>query len=125
MKRFLMVLMAAAVFLLLAATAFAGISGILGAVKDAVTSPVQATIFGAIGVVLAFILKRIPNEKIQAVVGGLGHGLGVTITLGLSKWSYTKSLWNKTVEPYVIDLIYNIPIWFFKSMIEGMKTDNE
>ena len=51
---------------------------------------------------------KIPNEKIKAVVGKFFYGLGVTITLGLSKYKYTAKFWNKVIEPWVIDFIDNI-----------------
>ena len=45
---------------------------------------------GSIGaIVIAWILKKIPNNKIKLVFGRLMYGLGVALTLGLSKWKLT------------------------------------
>ncbi|MCH8326207.1 MAG: hypothetical protein IIB83_06575 [Bacteroidetes bacterium] len=100
-------------------------AGILETVKNIVTDPMRVSIYAGLGIVLAYIFKRIPNNKIQKVVGGIGYGFGVTVTLGLAKWPYTSALWNRTLEPFVIDFIYNVPNWFLKSFIEGMKSDNK
>jgi len=75
-------------------------------------------------VVLAWLFKVIPNDKIQTVAGGFCYGLGVTVTLGLSKWTWTRPLWNKAVEPFVIDLIDNVLVHGIKRFIEGMRSDN-
>jgi|TARA_Y100000310_G_C20656094_1_gene802036 hypothetical protein len=77
----------------------------------------------AIGV--AWILRKIPNNVIKAKFGRFMYGLGVTATLGLSKWKLTKSLWNKTLEPYIIDAIDNIIVTGVARFIEGMRSDNK
>lgn len=80
---------------------------------------------GGIAIIIAgWILKRIPNKRIKAWFGGYMYKLGIVITLGLSKWKYTKKIWNKTVEPYLIDAIDNIIVWGLHRFIEGMRSDN-
>ena len=79
---------------------------------------------GVAGVGVAWALKKIPNNTIKAKFGALMYGLGVTCTLGLSKFSYTKKLWNKTIEPWIIDAIDNILVTGISKFIEGMKSDN-
>tara|TARA_Y100000310_G_C20569026_1_gene757025 strand:- start:152 stop:487 length:336 start_codon:yes stop_codon:yes gene_type:complete len=79
---------------------------------------------GVAGVGVAWILKRIPNATIKARVGAMMYGLGVTCTLGISKMKFTKKLWNKTIEPYVIDAIDNILVTGISKFVEGMKSDN-
>ena len=79
---------------------------------------------GAIGVGLAWVLKKIPNKTIKAKVGRWMFGLGVTVTLGLAKWKWTKGVWNKVVEPYCIDLIDNVVVTGLGKFIEGMRSDN-
>jgi len=75
-------------------------------------------------IILAWILKRIPNDKIKAIFGGFCYKLGVIITLGLSKWKYTAKFWNKTIEPYFIDLIDNVIGEGIKQFILGLRSDN-
>ena len=80
---------------------------------------------GVAGVVTAFVLKKIPNKTIKAKVGRWMYGLGVTVTLGMAKWKYTKAIWNKVVEKYFIDLIDNVLVTGLAKFIEGMRSDNE
>ena len=81
---------------------------------------------GGIAVVAsAWVLKRIPNNTIKAKVGRWMYGLGVTVTLGMAKWKYTKAIWNKVVEKYFIDLIDNVLVTGLAKFIEGMRRDNE
>lgn len=75
------------------------------------------------GVIVAWILKSIPNEKIKKVVGKTFYGLGVAMTLGISK-KFPK-LWNKTVEPFVVDLIDNVVGEAVKQFIHGLRSDND
>ena len=89
------------------------------------TSKVLAYFGGSIlAFVAGYILKQIPNDKIKRVVGKFFYGLGVTITLGLSKYKYTKGFWNKAVEPYFIDLIDNVVGEAIKEFIRGLRSDN-
>ena len=78
---------------------------------------------GGSGVVL-FILKKIPNEKICSVVESVFSKIGASMTLGLSKWKPTKKVWNKTIEPYFIDLIDNLFGSAVRGLIKGFKSDN-
>jgi len=77
---------------------------------------------GAVG--LAWMLKKIPNNKIKAKFGAFMYGLGVTCTLGMSKWKWTKSFWQKTIEPYVVDAIDNIIVTGVKKFCDGLRSDN-
>tara|TARA_R110000744_G_scaffold92927_1_gene179674 strand:- start:8326 stop:8622 length:297 start_codon:yes stop_codon:yes gene_type:complete len=79
---------------------------------------------GVSGLVVAWILKKIPNETIKAKFGLFMYGLGVTCSLGLSKFKYTKKLWNATIEPYVIDAIDNIAVTGISKFVEGLRSDN-
>ena len=86
----------------------------------------QATQYAAGGLVamgLAWALKKIPNNKIKAKCGLLFYGAGVACTLGLAKYKFTKKLWNKTVEPYLIDLVDNVVSTGLKEFIKGLRSD--
>ena len=78
---------------------------------------------GSAGIVL-FVLKKIPNEKICAFVEGMFEKLGVAMTAGLSKFAWTKGVWNKTIEPYFIDLLDNLFGSAVRGLIKGLKSDN-
>ena len=80
---------------------------------------------GGVGAVaIAWILKKIPNATLKAKFGKFMYGLGVTCTLGMSKFKWTKKFWNKTIEPWVIDAIDNIVANGIKSFCDGMRSDN-
>ena len=79
---------------------------------------------GATGIVL-WVLKKIPNETICNIVETTFYGLGRTCTLGLAKWTWSKGVWNKTVEPYIVDAIDNIFGSMVRGMIKGLKSDNK
>ena len=70
-----------------------------------------------------WVLKKIPNEKIYGLVNGLCFKAGTIVTLGLAKWSWSKKIWNQTVEPYFIDLIENTVGAAVKGFIDGLKSD--
>ena len=76
------------------------------------------------GGAVMWILKKIPNDKICAVVEGMFEKIGVLMTAGLTKWSVTKKIWNKTVEPYFIDLVDNVVGGALRGFIKGLRSDN-
>ena len=80
---------------------------------------------GVAGIATAYILKKIPNNRIKAKFGSWMYNLGVFCTLGLAKWKWTKTVWNKTVEPYCIDLIDNIVVTGISKFVEGLRSDND
>ena len=72
-----------------------------------------------------FILKKIPNEQICKYVEGLFFGLGSAMTLGLAKWSFSAKIWNKTIEPFFVDLIDNIVGGALRGFLRGLRSDNK
>ena len=74
------------------------------------------------GLVL-WLLKKIPNEDLCSWVKTCAYWAGTAMTLGLSKFKWTKSLWNSTVEPYFIDLIDNTVGAAVQGFINGLKSD--
>ena len=83
-------------------------------------------IYGSISAaILGYFLKTIPTKHIKMVVGKFAYGLGCTVTLGLSKFAYTAPLWNKTIEPFFVDLIDNVVGTFTAKFIEGLRSDDK
>tara|TARA_R100000329_G_scaffold145153_1_gene130430 strand:+ start:1099 stop:1401 length:303 start_codon:yes stop_codon:yes gene_type:complete len=78
---------------------------------------------GITGIVL-WVLKRVPNKTIADKVEVVFEKLGTALTLGLSSWKITKKLWNKTIEPWFIDLIDNVVGAGVKGFIKGLRSDN-
>ena len=74
--------------------------------------------------VVLWILKRVPNKEICAWVEGISFTLGKCVTLGLTKWKFTKNFWNKTIEPWFIDLFDNFIGGFVRGFIKGLRSDN-
>ena len=93
------------------------------AAKIGVTA-VQWTIGGIAGLGVAWALKRIPNSKIKAKTGLLGYSAGVAMTLGLTKWKWSKGLWNKTIEPWFIDLFENCISHTLQEFLRALRSDN-
>jgi len=77
---------------------------------------------GTAGVVL-WVLKKLPNDYICELVESFFYGLGKAMTLGLSKWKMTKGVWNKTIEPWFVDLIDNIVGGALRGFIQGLRVD--
>ena len=78
---------------------------------------------GTAGIVL-WVLKKVPNETICQMVETLFYGFGKAITLGLSSWSVTRKFWNKTVEPWFIDLVDNVIGGALRGFIKGLRVDD-
>ena len=90
------------------------------------TSQIAVYVSGSIAAfVIAWILRKIPNDKFNKYVEGCFFRLGVLITLGLSKWKYTAKFWNKIIEPWIIDLIDNIVGAAVLGLIRGLRSDNK
>jgi len=87
-------------------------------------STIQYAAGGIGAVVVAWVLKKVPNKQIKAQVGMMMYGMGVTCTLGMGKWKYTKRFWNKTVEPYFVDLLDNVIAHGLAEFIRGLRSDN-
>ena len=85
---------------------------------------VKWTVGGIAGLGAAWVLKRIPNRKIKAKTGLIGYTAGVTMTLGLAKWKWSKSVWNKFIEPYFIDLLDNCVSHTLQEFLRGLRSDN-
>ena len=80
---------------------------------------------GAIAIVVAWVLKKIPNNVIKAKFGAFMYGLGVAATLGLARWKVTSKLWNATIEPFIVDAIDNIAVTGIRRFVEGLRSDNK
>lgn len=90
------------------------------------TAKVMAYVGGSIATfILLWIFRKIDNESISKKVELFFYGLGVAVTVGLSKWKYTAKIWNKTVEPFAIDLVDNIILSALSGFIRGLRSDDQ
>ena len=85
---------------------------------------VQYAAGGAVAIGVAWGLKKIPNSTIKSNLGVFMYGAGVACTLGLAKFKWTKKVWNKTIEPYVVDAIDNIVANGIQEFVRGLRSDN-
>ena len=77
---------------------------------------------GVAGIVL-WVLKKVPNEQIANIIETFFYGCGKALTLGMSKWRFTRQFWNKTIEPWFIDLVDNIVGSAIRGFIRGLRID--
>lgn len=80
---------------------------------------------GGASAVVLWVLKKVPNEHICSVIETACESVGRVMTLGLSKWSVTKNVWNSTIEPWFIDLVDNIFGSMVRGFIKGLRADDK
>ena len=81
-------------------------------------------VIGGVSVLVAYILKKIPNQALKSKFGSLMYGLGVTLTLGLAKWQFSKKGWHSLVEPWIVDAMDNIVAHGIREFIRGLRSDS-
>ena len=79
---------------------------------------------GGASAMVLWVLKKVPNEHICSVIETACESVGKVMTLGLGKWSVTKKVWNKTVEPWFVDLVDNVFGSMIRGFIKGLRSDN-
>ena len=79
---------------------------------------------GGTAAIVLWVLKKVPNDQIKNMVSTFAEGLGTTITLGVSKYSWSKGVWNH-VELWLIDLIDNVVNGFTEGFVKGLRSDNK
>ena len=97
----------------------------LDSITNFVSTNVNTIVAGTATTGALWILKRIPNEDIKNNVSKAFEKLGTVMTLGISKWSFTKEIWNKTIEPWFIDLVDNTVGGALEGFIKGLSSDNK
>tara|TARA_R110002096_G_scaffold133294_1_gene284144 strand:- start:159 stop:440 length:282 start_codon:yes stop_codon:yes gene_type:complete len=80
---------------------------------------------GGAGALTLWVLKKVPNKELYNWVESCTYVAGVTLTLGLSKWKFTKKIWNSTIEPYFVDLIENTIGAGLKGFLDGLRSDKK
>jgi len=110
-------------FMFFAAFAYAGILSDIGTVAKTVAS--SGSLWAGLGaLVLVYIFKAIPNQKIYDFVSAFFNKLGIVMTLGLAKWKWSAPFWQKTVEVWFIDLLQNTVGAALNGFIAGLRSDN-
>ena len=93
----------------------------LDSITSFLGSNVNTIVAGTTTTGVLWLLKRIPNEDIKNNVSKAFERLGTVMTLGISKWP----IWNKTIEPWFIDLVDNIVCGALDGFIKGLRSDNK
>ena len=93
-------------------------------ILGAVTNNSSLIVGGGVSAMVLWVLKKVPNESICSVVETTFESMGKVMTLGLGKWSVTKKVWNKTIEPWFIDLFDNVFGSMVRGFIKGLRSDN-
>jgi Flp pilus assembly pilin Flp len=114
---------AALVFVMIALSASTVFAGVMEVVKAVATAP--TLIIGLVTVVLLYIMKAIPNDKIYGIVKGFFNKLGIACTLGLNRYPFTAPFWEAYVEPWFIDLLKNTVGAAVDGFIAGLQTNNK
>ena len=76
-------------------------------------------VLGAVGV-----NKVLPNEVVRRRLTAIMYRLGVVMTLGMSKNPRVGPIWNRTVEPVVVDLVDNFAYAIREGLVKGLRSDN-
>ena len=101
---------------------FATILGVLKVAGAFLITP-QGIAAGLGVLALGYILKKIDNKWVYKPIYGVFFGLGTACTLGASKW--TPKLWNKTIEPFIVDLLDNVFSAIKNGLFDGLHSDNK
>ncbi len=108
--------------LLLLFAADVAFAGVMEVIKSAAGS---GQIWVGIGtVVLLYIFKRIPNNKIYNVVFKFFKGFGIGCTAGLNRYKWSAPFWEAHIESWFIDFLQNTVGAALNGYIEGLRTNN-
>jgi hypothetical protein len=77
-----------------------------------------AAVLAALG-----LARRVPNARIKAVLTPVFYRAGEAVTLGLARSPVTREVWNRTVEPYVVDLLECVGHAVTEGLIPGLRSD--
>lgn len=107
-------------FLFVSNTAFAGVMDVVKSVMK------TEQIWIGIGtVVLLYVLKRIPNDKIYSFVFNLFKKVGVICTVGLNRYKWSAPFWETHIEAWFVDFLQNTVGAALNGYIEGLRTNNK
>lgn len=96
----------------------------MGIIETFIASTALKYAAGSIAaVILAWILKRIPFDRFAKWAEKIGDAQGKAITTFFN--AKLPKLWNKLIEPVLIDTIHAIFFAWVRGFIAGLKSDNE
>lgn len=90
------------------------------------TSQVALYVGGSILVViLTWILKKVPSEKIRKAIYTLFFKIGVGISTAANSWRFTKPIWENALEPWLIGFLDMIFVAIPAGLFDGLRSDNK
>lgn len=69
--------------------------------------------------------RVLPNDKVRQKLTAVFYRLGVLLTLGISKHPKVGPVWNRTVEPVVVDFLDNLAYAVREGLVKGLRSDDE
>ncbi|MCK5613779.1 hypothetical protein KAR91_68575 [Candidatus Pacearchaeota archaeon] len=96
------------------------------AITAHIIANVAAYVGGSIGLaVLTWILKKIPTEKIRKSIHGLFFKIGAGISKFFNNWKYTKTVYESTLEPWLIGFLDMVFMSIISGLFDGLRSDNK
>lgn len=120
MKRMWSIGVGATLLLLFASgVAFAGVMEVVKSMAG------SGQIWAGIGtVILLYVFKKIPNDKIYALVFNFFKRVGIVCTGGLNRYKWSAPFWETHIEAWFIDFLQNTIGAALNGYIEGLRTNN-
>lgn len=82
----------------------------------------------AVGSVLVifvtWFLKKIPTEKIRKLVYDFFYVVGSAVSKFFNNWKYTQSIWEHTLEPWLIGFLDMLFGAIITGLFDGLRSDN-
>jgi len=78
-----------------------------------------------IAAAITWILKKIPTAKARQWIYTVFFKIGVKISAFFAHWKFTKSIWNNSLEPWIIGFVDMIFGAIISGLFDGLRSDNE
>jgi len=79
---------------------------------------------GIIAVIVGWIIKKIPFARFAQWAEKVGNSQGKAVTVFFNSWKYTKSFYEKLLEPIIIDTVNALFLSWIRGFVSGLKSDN-
>lgn len=72
-----------------------------------------------------WIIKKIPFDRFAKWAESVGRKQGEAVTRFFNNWKPTKAIYEKIIEPVIIDTVNALLFGWVKGFIGGLKSDNK
>jgi hypothetical protein len=73
---------------------------------------------------LGWLLAKIPTGEWAKSFEKFGHKQGIAVTTFFNRWKWSKSFYEKLLEPVIIDTVDAVLFAWVRGFIVGLKSDN-